>query len=183
MSADAKAEAPSETPRVSVGTGSKRAALAKRDGTSVFFAKNVGPPDVSVVGRSFEISEAVETDCKIRNDYMCNDVQKKLAELSQEPRDPHWASTMEALIEHDILFDEDPGRFSIRNIECRTTLCAAEVESTASVNGKYGSYLGGKFGHHDDLNAALHTNYNTFARETGSTGARVAVTVITFTRL
>jgi hypothetical protein len=89
---------------------------------------------------------------------------------------------MEALIEHDILFEEQPGRFVIREIECRTSLCAAQVESTFGMNGIYGSYMGGTQVHHDDLNAALHTNFNTFASETDPAGARVTVTVITFTR-
>jgi hypothetical protein len=89
---------------------------------------------------------------------------------------------MEALIQHDVLSDEGPGRFRIRHIECRTSLCAAEVESTFSMNGTYGSYMGGMQIHHDTLNAALHTNFNTFAYETDPSGARVTVTVITFTR-
>jgi len=136
----------------------------------------------AVIGRAFPISAAVEADCKRKQDYICNDVQQKLSKMRQEPRDPVWAPEMEALIQHDVLLEEQPDRFRIRYIECRTSLCAAEVESTLSMSGTYGSYMGGMQVHHDALNAALHTNFNTFAYETDPSGARVTVTVITFSR-
>jgi hypothetical protein len=143
-------------------------------------------PDVSaptaVEGRAFPVSEAIEIACQRLRDYICNDVQEKLSEMSHEPRDSKWAGETEALIEHDILFGQEPGRFAIRDIECRTTLCAAEVESNFSENGTYGGYMGGMAVNHDELNAALHTNFSTVASENNSTGARVIVTLITFTR-
>jgi hypothetical protein len=137
---------------------------------------------VAVVGRAFPVSAAVEDDCKRRRDYICDDVHEKLAKMALEPRDTRWAAEMEALIQQDVLSEEEPGRFRIRDIECRTSLCAAEVESTFGMNGTYGSYMGGMQIHHDALNAALHTNFNTFAYEIDSSGARVTVTVITFTK-
>jgi hypothetical protein len=42
--------------------------------------------------------------------------------------------------------------------------------------------MGGMEIGHDALNAALHTNFNTLASETNALGARVVVTVITFSR-
>jgi hypothetical protein len=138
--------------------------------------------DTAVVGRAFPISASVEADCKRKQDYICNDVQQKLEQMRQQPRDLGWATEMEALIRHDVLYEEQPDRFRIRHIECRASLCAAEVDSTLTTNGTYGSYMGGMQVHHDALNAALHTNLNTFSYETDASGARVTVTVITFTR-
>ena len=102
--------------------------------------------------------------------------------MSREPRDPRWASDMEALIEHDVLFEQQPPRFEIRTIECRSSLCAAEVDSNFTANGIYGPYPGGIAPGHDALDAALRTNFLTFASEHDSTGDRIVVTVITFTR-
>lgn len=65
----------------------------------------------SVIGRAFPVSAAIEADCKMKRDHICNDVNDKLAQLAEQPRDPAWASEMEALIQHDVLYEEQPGRF------------------------------------------------------------------------
>jgi hypothetical protein len=136
----------------------------------------------AVVGRVFPVSAAIEDDCNKRPDDLCNDMRENLAAMAEQPRDGAWATQMEALIEHDVLYEEEPSRFRIRNIECRTTLCAAEVETTPSITGRDGSYMGGIQLGHDALNAALQTNLNTFAYEVDQSGTRIQVTVITFTR-
>jgi hypothetical protein len=161
--------------KLAMGTGSQDVAEAVHSHSET-------SDSAAVIGRAFPASAAVEDDCKRKRDYICDDVHEKLAKMATEPRDTTWAAEMEALIQQDVLSEEEPGRFRIRDIECRTSLCAAEVESTFSVNGTYGSYMGGMQIHHDALNAALHTNFNTFAYETDPSGARVTVTVITFTR-
>ena len=139
--------------------------------------------DRTVVGRPFPVSTTIETDCKGKHeDSICADVHQHLAKLADEPRDPLWASKMEELIQSDIESTQ-PNSFRIRNIECRNTVCAAEVESTFSDTGVYGSYMGGMQPGHDALKAAPpKTNFNTFAYETDPGGARLTVTVITFTK-
>jgi hypothetical protein len=183
LSGDPRYGKSNDVPLANVNSFDKFATRTEPRDQAKLVPKNPSASDsAAVIGRAFPISKAILDDCKMKRDYICNDVQEKLSEMSLEPRDSRWASEMEALIEHDILFEELPGRFTIRDIECRTSLCAAQVESTFSSNGIYGSYMGGMQVHHDDLNAALHTNFNTFATETDLTGRRVTVTVITFTR-
>jgi hypothetical protein len=144
-------------------------------------AQGIQESDFTVVGRAFQMAPAIEAACRTVTKPTCDDVREKLASLAQEPRDVTWATAMESLIQQDVLSGE-PGRFQIRDIECRTSLCAAEVESTWSDNGVSGSYMGGMQLGHDALRAALQTNLNTWGYETDSSGARVTVTVITFTR-
>jgi hypothetical protein len=50
--------------------------------------------------------------------------------MAQEPRNIACAHNTEALIQGEVL-SEGPGIYSIRNIECRSSICAVEVESTA----------------------------------------------------
>lgn len=139
-------------------------------------------PDMSVIGRPFVVSTAIETDCKKKGeDSICADVHQHLAKLAQEPRDQLWAAKMEELIQNDVESTQS-NNFRILDIECRSTVCAAEVESTFSNTGIYGSYMGGMQPGHDALKASLQTNFNTFAYDTDPSGARVTVTVITFTR-
>jgi hypothetical protein len=148
----------------------------------------VKSPDMSeaveantVIGRPFPVSKANQARCERLRDEICKILQQRLARLQQEPRDPIWASKMESLIQNDVLYEEQPGRFSIRHIECRNSICAAEVESKSSGDG-YGAYPGGIQAHHDSLRAVLHTDNCSFAYEIDSSGARVTVTLITFTR-
>ncbi|SRR6266404_3925032 len=128
--------------------------------------------DMSVIGTAFSVSASVTTTCK-RDKIMCPEVYKKLSQLVEEPRDNAWASQTEANIQGQI---ESLGldRYSIRNLECRTSVCAVEVESTAS------QYLGIEF--YYMVKYSLTQGLATTAFETDSSGARIYVTLMTFSR-
>ena len=57
-------------------------------------------------------------------------MDKDLSKFAQEPRDPPWSSEVERRL-RDYLGTE-PGKYAIRNVECRTSLCAVEVASIYS---------------------------------------------------
>lgn len=90
-----------------------------------------------VIGRRFPMSASVEAGCR-RLGGLCDEDLQLLSKMAQEPRDAEWAKEMESNL-RDHFVTAEPGEFSIRAIECRTTLCAAEVESL------YGPYLGGHY--------------------------------------
>lgn len=144
---------------------------------SLSIEPEVTDPD-AVIGRPFPISASVESNCRhwSKNDAgdMCGEVQQLLSKMAQEPRDPTWARKMEEAL-RDHVTTEEPGKFSIRAIECRTSVCAVEVESI------HGPYLGGIYPDHP-ASKDLSTWLPIRAYETNEYGARVTVTVMTFTR-
>lgn len=97
-------------------------------------------PDLRVVGRPFPLSPSMEAECRVNDG--CAPALRLLRQLSQQPRDPVWASKMEARL-RDLVMSQ-PG-YSIRAIECRVSLCAAEVASGIGMfnfitpTGPYGS--------------------------------------------
>ena len=134
-----------------------------------------------VIGRPFPVSATIEDDCKRRADAICKNVNDKLAKLAQEPRDPVWAPRMEALIEQDVL-SVVPGKYQIRNIECRTSLCAVETESNPNIGNEYGAYWGDVGRFPKPLTAFLHTDDVTGGMEISASGSHLFVSVVTFTR-
>jgi hypothetical protein len=83
--------------------------------------------DPSVVGRPFPISASVRPVCSGNGDIDC-ELDDSLTRFSQEPRDGNWAPSVEERV-RSIVESRNPG-FAIRNLECRATLCAMEVESS-----------------------------------------------------
>jgi hypothetical protein len=81
-------------------------------------------PDLRVVGRPFPLSPSIEAECRV--DDGCAPLLRLLKQFSQQPRDVVWAAKMEAGL-RDLVMSQ-PG-YSIRTIECRASLCAAEVAS------------------------------------------------------
>ena len=106
---------------------------------------------------------------------MCDEVRQLLSQMAQEPRDPAWAADMETKLRDDVMTVE-PGKYSIRAIECRASLCAVEA---ASLDGLY-------FGHLDSneyLDRKLLKGMDNFGYEIDpSSGSRVTVTVRMFKR-
>jgi hypothetical protein len=88
--------------------------------------------DYAYVGVPFPVSASIESGCNGRH-YVptCTDAFEKLAAMMQEPRDLAWASRMERKIQDEIISEGD-GRFGVRNVECRLTICALEVTSRLS---------------------------------------------------
>lgn len=87
-------------------------------------------------GHTFPVSKSVRSDCEgnSRGVGICVDVAQLLKTFNEEPRDVSWASDMEARIRTFVNSEE--GKFTIRALECRTSVCAVEVESI------HGPYLG-----------------------------------------
>ena len=128
--------------------------------------------DTTVMGRSFQISNSVESRCE-HEPNLCSDVLRNLAKLAQEPRDNIWAADMEKLIRANIE-EQGQNKYLIRNIECRTTVCAVELASI------FGPYL---IGRDDQLHSRLRPGIATLGvYEADASGARITVTVETFTR-
>ena len=50
--------------------------------------------------------------------------------MAQEARDEVWATKTETLIQDEVM-TQGSEIFSIRNIECRSSICAVEVQSSA----------------------------------------------------
>lgn len=128
--------------------------------------------DLRVVGRPFPLSPSMNAEC--RADVGCAPALRLLKQLSKEPRDPIWASTMEAGL-RDLVMSQ-PG-YSIRAIECRASLCAAEVASGLGMfnftaqTGPYGS---------DPSLSSLYAFYSETAYEHDP--AYATVTLMTFRR-
>jgi hypothetical protein len=92
--------------------------------------------------------------------------------MAQEPRDNAWAADTESLIQDEVV-SRKPGTYSIRNIECRSSICAAEVASLS--NGYVGETY--DFLHTNDLVDA----YSYLGSlETDDLGRPVSVTVVFF---
>jgi len=129
-------------------------------------------PDLSVVGRPFPLSPSMKAKCRV--DDGCAPELRLLKQFSQQPRDPVWAPKMEAGL-RDLVMSQ-PG-YSIRAIECRTSLCVAEVASGLGMfnfiatTGPYGS---------DPSLSSMHAVYPETAYEHDPTYA--TVTLVTFQR-
>src|ERR1700722_19996001 len=85
--------------------------------------------DRSVIGIPFPVSPSVEASCKLTGKIdLCERPHSALAKMTQEPRDEAWAAKTEALIQDEVV-SERPAIYTIRNIECRSSICAVEIES------------------------------------------------------
>jgi hypothetical protein len=138
----------------------------------------VADPDASFIGISFPVSASVETPCtrnKLRHKLdLCERQHNALAEMAQEPRDNIWAPKTETLIQ-DKVTSQGPGIYSVRNIECRSSICAVEVESLSD------PYIGADY----DFLATngLIDGLTLFATpETDSSGRQINVTLVIFTK-
>jgi hypothetical protein len=105
-------------------------ASAKTENASV---GNLGKPvstpsgvDKSVVGQEFHVSDPVKESCK-RDTIECPIVMASLTRMVKEPRDMYWAAKMEEEIQA-VVDAQGSGKFVVRNLECRTSICILEVE-------------------------------------------------------
>jgi hypothetical protein len=93
--------------------------------------------DESVVGHAFQISASVRAACK-SDAIECPLVMASVAKMAEEPRDVDWAAKMEEKIQAAVDMP-GPGKYAIRNLECRTSICILEVEVhvPGAFNGRY----------------------------------------------
>lgn len=78
------------------------------------------------VGRPFPLSDSVRARCKSR--WCVELALPRLLKFASERRDPVWAPLLEADIGDYIASRKSEG-YSLRAVECRTSLCIAEVFS------------------------------------------------------
>jgi hypothetical protein len=147
--------------------------LVNPDTTEGKHARQVFGTDRSVIGTPFAVSASVATMCT-SDKIICPHVYKKLAGFTEEPRDNAWASEAEADIQNQIE-SLGPDKYSIRNLECRTTICAVEVSSVSDHYLGMAYYYMVKYGLSQDLGTIG-------AYEMDPLGARIDVTLMTFTR-
>jgi hypothetical protein len=128
--------------------------------------------DASVVGSPFNVSPSVSSRCK--GFLNCDEISKKLSDMAREPRDKAWATEMETKLQDEVM-SQGPDKYSIRNIECRASICALEVASV------FGTYIGPGYG--DSLNLSLSNGIDTmWGYEIDARGVKTTVTLTTFTR-
>jgi hypothetical protein len=139
------------------------------------FPATINPEDLdptSVIGRPFPVSASVEKGCR-RGVDTCDEVYELLLEMAQEPRDFAWATDMEAKL-RDYVKNIEPDKFSIRTIECRTSLCVVEVASI------HGPLFGIQY--KAPLYKKLSNSIGMFGYEADPSSARVTVTLLAYTR-
>lgn len=131
----------------------------------------------TVIGRPFPVSPSIERLCRKnsskKEDY-CAVTHRALAEFAQQPRDPAWASRIETQL-HDLVMAQ-PG-YTIRGIECRTSICVAEV---ASMYGMF--HFVRAIGLDSPLHKSLMEGMGETAYERDQSSASVTVTLMTFER-
>ena len=128
--------------------------------------------DRSVIGIPFPVSASVEAYCINKAPLHCEREHQALAKMAQQPRDEAWAAKTESQIQDEVI-SQGPGIYSIRNIECRSSICAVEVKSLSR------AYIGANYnflavnGLFDDLNMFA-------SPENDELGRRTQVTLVIF---
>lgn len=93
-----------------------------------------GIDPLSVIGRPFPVSRTITDFCTAelpRDDPTCGRVRDALDRLAEEPRDDTWAAHAEAVI--SVYVSQEPGEQVLKAVECRQTLCAAEIWSYVEI--------------------------------------------------
>jgi hypothetical protein len=133
-------------------------------------ARNTGDTDRSVIDRPFPVSASVVAGCRL---VACPELDEALAKFSAEPRDSMWAPGVEQELRDFV--DAQSGKYTIRNIECRSTMCMVEVASIS------GSFLEG-ISMSPQLDKLLLSGVGGFGYERDPSSARVTVTTIPYNR-
>jgi hypothetical protein len=140
--------------------------------------------DFSVVGSAFPVSESILAACDptrhaYGTDSSCEPNRKFLAEFAGEPREEPWATYAERAIR--ALVELEPGTdtpravtYTIRALECRTSICFVE---TASIIDWFGTQL-----YYFEKTSGLTAQYPIFSTETDPSGNKVRVTLWPFVR-
>jgi hypothetical protein len=141
-------------------------------------ARPLSGTDDSVIGVPFLVPASLERVCVLgerkQGVDLCERQHNLLAEMAKQPRDLAWAAKTETLIQDEVL-SLSPGDFFIRNIECRSSICAVELESPTSW------YSGASY-EFDAANGLVDGVTMGGAVETDSEGRQVKVSVVLFTK-
>jgi hypothetical protein len=110
---------------ISTLTAKARDAKAREDNSIRPSATSSGI-DGSVAGQPVSISSSLRESCK--SEFIeCPLVMASVAKMAQEPRDNDWASKTEELLQA-AADTQGPGKYLVRNVECRSSICILEVE-------------------------------------------------------
>lgn len=128
---------------------------------------------VDPLGIPFPTSDSVNRACEEMEHLgsaNCQDHYSALAKLASEPRDEEWAASIAKSILSVVASQPE---FFIRSLDCRTTLCAVEIESTI-----------GAFDRHEarKLDKYLVRVDRVYGYERNNSNQRVTVTSMTFRR-
>ncbi|MEZ5499800.1 MAG: hypothetical protein R3E77_10275 [Steroidobacteraceae bacterium] len=86
-----------------------------------------GIDPAEVIGRPFPLSASIQRSCAEIYHDTCTPIFERLDRFQNEPRDPEWASRIEDRL-RQLVGTVAAGQATVRQVECRTTLCAMEVE-------------------------------------------------------
>lgn len=126
----------------------------------------------SVIGNPFPTSASVQDSCKKNPD--CDRVNAGLKEMAEEPRDVSWATNMEDQL-RDYSASFGSGKYTIRAVECRESLCAIEVASVYGI-------LPPALPYGSSLDRQLSSWDSWTGHETDQLGAQVTVTLLIYRR-
>jgi hypothetical protein len=92
---------------------------------------DIAVPDPTVIGRPSPVQGAISTQCKqpatLTRLIDCDKISGVLQTLVQEARDSDWAARAEAQLRKAVAADPSTHDFTVRALECRTTLCVLEI--------------------------------------------------------
>jgi len=144
-------------------------------------APEVRSVDHSVVGQPFAVSESILLACKKSpRRGGCEPGIPLLEKMAKEPREEPWASSAEqairALVELEPGTDRPrPMTYTIRNLECRKSICFVETASIME------GFHTNRF--YFERENRLRAGYSMFSSETKEDGNKVYVTLLPVVRV
>lgn len=132
--------------------------------------------DRSVAGHAFPVSASIIAECEPvpgwRPSHACRPNRKLLEAMAEEPREEPWASAAEQAIRE--LLAQQPTTYTIRALECRTSLCFMEVASEMQAfSSRWYDF---------ETKGPLTAGFSISSSETAEYGTRVYVTQLPFVR-
>ncbi len=131
--------------------------------------------DDSVVGIPFPVSESILSDCAKSPSRACGPNKALLEKMAGEPREEPWASLSERAIRDLVMLEPGTARprpvtYTIRNLECRKSICF--VETASHMEGFHSQFF--YFERANELTAG----YAIDSRETKEDGTKMHVTLL-----
>jgi hypothetical protein len=125
------------------------------------------------VGRPFPIPRSIRDVCEKGPGHVCDVVLPEIDKMGKERRDLAWAPAAEQrLLE---LLGSATGQFTVRALECRTSLCVAEVASSGGPHPGIGGYRA-------EVDNGLYSRGVLTGYEESDQGVRVTVRLFVYER-
>lgn len=132
--------------------------------------------DESVIGLGFPVSASIRAACEFsagrRPVHSCEPNDKLLSAMAEEPRSEPWASSAEGAIR--ALAEQEPGKYTIRALECRSSICF--IETGSLLEGFHSVF------YQFEKNSGLSAGFPIHGTETAADGSKVYVTLYPFVR-